>query len=199
MKTMKQIVLCGLVSAVLIPGVADAQTRPWHVSIEGGLADANLERFSETWDEALQLQASLGYDLFTGSWGVLTGEFALGTSISEGDFDHTNRRRPNGRRLPDLHGEWDVTTIGLFLTYRTDEVVVYPLARVGVQHSDLSNTVPLLRLPDSDNRGGDDTGLAAGFGAGFRFTRNAALELSWTRHFSFLDEDLDVVALGVRF
>lgn len=192
MKTMKQIVLCGLVSAVLIPGVADAQGRPWHVSIEGGLADANLERFrNETWDEAIQIQGSLGYDFVTGSWGVLTGEFALGTTISDGDY-----RVPRAQ-IRDNVGEWDATTLGLFLTYRTDEVIFYPLARVGVQHSEVSTSTVLLRLPDRD--GGDDTGLAAGFGAGFRFSPNAALELTWTRHFSFLDEDLDIVALGVRF
>ncbi|MGH9379769.1 MAG: outer membrane beta-barrel protein [Thermoanaerobaculia bacterium] len=183
MNTIKQIVLCGLVSALLLPAAASAQARPWHFGVEAGLADPNRDRF----DDALQIQGSVGYDVVNRSWGVLTGEFAVGTSVSEGDIKLPPRFGGNG--------EWDVTTLGLFITYRTDEVVFYPLARLGFQYADASTNRPGLfpRFDDSD------TGLAAGIGAGVRFTPDVALELSWTRQFSFLDEDLDVIALGVRF
>lgn len=182
MTTIKQIVLCILVLAVLVPSAADAQ---WHFGIEAGLADPNRDHF----DEALQIQGAVGYDVLHRNWGVLTGELIAGTSVSEGDLTVPRRN------LPDLDGEWDVTTAGLFITYRTDEVVFYPLARVGFQYADASTDRPRAtpRVNDSD------TGLAAGIGAGLRFSREAALELTWTRQFSFLDEDLDVIALGVRF
>lgn len=180
MNIIKLIVLSILVLAVLVPSVADAQTGPWHFGIEAGMADPNRDRF----DEALQIQGTVGYDVLHRNWGVLTGELAVGTSVSEGDVNVRDRN----------DGEWDVTTAGLFITYRTDDVVFYPLARVGFQYADASTN--LRRFPAFSD---SDTGLAAGIGAGLRFTPEAAIELSWTRQFSFLDEDLDVLALGVRF
>lgn len=191
MNIIKQIVLSILVLAVLVPSAADAQTGPWHFGIEAGLADPNRDGRFFDFDEALQIQGTVGYDVLHRNWGVLTGELAVGTSVSEGDI---NLSPPVPLRLRD-GAEWDVTTAGLFITYRTDEVVFYPLARVGFQYADASTNRPGLfpRVDDSD------TGLAAGIGAGLRFTPEAAIELSWTRQFSFLDEDLDVIALGVRF
>lgn len=188
MNIVKQIVLSILVLAVLVPSAADAQ---WHFGIEAGTADPNRDGAFFDFDEAVQVQGSVGYDVLHRNWGVLTGELAVGTSVSEGDI---NISPPVPLRLRD-GAEWDVTTAGLFITYRTDEVVFYPLARVGFQYADASTNRPGLfpRFDDSD------TGVAAGIGAGLRFTRQAALELSWTRQFSFLDEELDVIALGVRF
>lgn len=184
MNIIKQIVLSILVLAVLVPSAAEAQTGPWHFGIEAGLADPNRDRPNSSFDEALQIQGTVGYDVLHRNWGVLTGELAVGTSVSEGDVTVRNGN----------DGEWDVTTAGLFLTYRTDEVVFYPLARVGFQYADASTD--LRRFPAFSD---SDSGLAAGIGAGLRFTPEAAIELSWTRQFSFLDEDLDVIALGVRF
>lgn len=186
MNIIKQIVLSILVLAVLVPSAADAQTGPWHFGIEAGLADPNRDGNRFDFDEALQIQGSAGYDVLYRNWGVLTGELAVGTTVSEGDIN-----LPRGDRDD---GEWDVTTAGLFITYRTDEVVFYPLARVGFQYADASTN--LRRFPRFED---SDSGLAAGIGAGLRFTREAAIELSWTRQFSFLDEDLDIIALGVRF
>lgn len=191
MNIIKQIVLSILVLAVLVPGAADAQTGPWHFGIEASMADPNREGRFFDFEEALQIQGTVGYDVLHRNWGVLTGELAVGTSVSEGDI---NLSPPVPLRLRD-GAEWDVTTAGLFITYRTDEVVFYPLARVGFQYADASTNRPGLFRAFDDN----DSGLAAGIGAGLRFTPQAAIELSWTRQFSFLDEDLDVIALGVRF
>lgn len=191
MSNIQRIVSSLFVVALLLPGAAGAQAGPWHFSLEAGLADPNRDGDFFDFDEALQIQGIAGYDVVHSSWGMLTGELAVGTSASEGDIDLS------GPFPPQLRGgaEWDVTTAGLFITYRTDGVVFYPLARVGFQYADASSNRPRL-FPGFDD---SDSGLAAGIGAGVRFSPAAALELSWTRQFSFLDEDLDVIALGVRF
>lgn len=177
MDTFKRIALPCLVLALTVPGIASAQSRPWHFGVSAGLADINADNV----DNATQLQGSFGYDVWEHSWGVLSAELTAGTSVSEGDID------------VGFDAEWDVTTFGVSATYRMSDLTFYPLARVGYQYADVS--VEALGGGDSE----DDSGLLAGIGAGFQLAERIALELSWNRQFSVLEEDLDIISLGVRF
>lgn len=180
MNTIKRIVLPCLVATLVVPAISWAQARPWHLGVSVGLADANHDRL----DEAIQIQGSAGYDMWRGSWGVLTGELGAGTTVGGGEID-----------TPFGSPEWEVTTVGLFATYRMTDVVFYPLARVGYQYSDYSADIRVGPFP----RGDGDSGLAAGIGAGLSLTEELALEVSWTRQFTFFEEDLDIIAVGVQF
>lgn len=177
MNSFKRIALPSLMLAVIVPGIASAQSRPWHFGVSAGMADINADNF----DEPIQLEGSFGYDVWQHSWGILTAELTAGTSVSEGDIDLG------------LGAEWDVTTVGVAAAYRMSDVTFYPLARVGYQYADVSIDGPL------GDSGDDDTGLLAGIGAGYRLAEDIALELSWNRQFSVFDEDLDIISLGVRF
>lgn len=181
MNSFKRIALPCLVLALVVPGIASAQSRPWHFGVSAGMADINTDNF----DEAIQLQGSFGYDVWQHSWGVLTTELTAGTSVSEGDIDLG------------AGAEWDVTTVGVSATYRMSDLTFYPLARVGYQYADLSVEGSGGELSD------DDSGLLAGIGAGFQLAEDIALELSWNRQFSVSvfddDLDIDIISLGVRF
>lgn len=177
MNAFKRIALPCLALALVVPGIASAQSRPWHFGVAAGLADIGVDGF----DEPIQIQGSFGYDFWRHSWGVLSAEAIASTTVSEGDISFGN-------------GEWDVTTLGVSATYRMSDVTFYPLARLGYQYADVTVDAPGF---GSDSE--DDSGLLAGIGAGFLLTDAMALELSWTRQFDVFDEDLDVIALGVRF
>lgn len=177
MDYLKRIALLCLVLALVVPGIASAQSRPWHFGVSAGMADINVDSF----DEPIQLQGSFGYDVWQHSWGVLAAELTAGTSVSEGDID------------VGFDAEWDVTTVGVSATYRMSDLTFYPLARVGYQYADVS--IDAFGGGDSE----DDSGLLAGIGAGFQLAEGIALELSWNRQFSVFDEDLDIISLGVRF
>lgn len=178
MNSFKRIALPCLVLAVIVPGIASAQSQPWHFGASAGLADINIDGF----DEPVQLQGSFGYDVWQQSWGVLTAELTAGTSVSEGDIDAFG-----------FDAEWDVTTVGVSATYRMSDLTFYPLASVGFQYADVTLDGPL------GETGEDDTGLLVGIGAGIQMTESIALELSWNRQFDVIDEDLDIISLGVRF
>lgn len=177
MNSFKRIALPGLVLALVVPGIASAQSRPWHFGVAVGQADVGVDGL----DEPIQIQGSFGYDVWRPAWGVVTAEAIASTTVSEGDISAVG-------------GEWDVTTLGVSATYRMSDVTFYPLARLGYQYADVTVDAPVFGSESED-----DSGLIAGIGAGFLLTEAMALELSWTRQFDLFDEDLDIVALGVRF
>lgn len=179
MNKFKRFAVPCLALGLLVPTLSGAQDGPWHFGGSIGQADVNEDFF----DEAVQLQGAVGYDVWEHSWGVISGELGVGTTVGGGDID-----------LPFLDAEWEVTTIGLAATYRMSDLVFYPLARVGFQYADMS-------IESEDD---SDSGLIAGIGAGLQATESIAVELSWTRQFSFSpfdadDLELDIIALGVRF
>lgn len=177
MNIFKRIALPCLVLALVVPGIASGQSRPWHFGVSAGLADINIDGF----DEPVQLQGSVGYDVWEHSWGVISAELAAGTSVSEGDID------------VGFDAEWDATTVGVSAAYRMSDLTFYPLARLGYQYADV--TLEAFGEDASE----DDSGLLVGIGAGFRLAESIALELSWNRQFDVFDEDLDIISLGVRF
>lgn len=159
--------LIGALAGCLASTAVTAQESPLYLGAKAAWMDVDAPGF----DEAVNIGALVGYDLVRETYGVLSIEGEITTTLSDGD-------RAGG-------GDWDADTLAVYGAFRTLGDV-YGKLRAGFLDQDIKFT------GGGSFAGSDDSGFAWGLGGGFRLSPTSALELEYTDG----SEDLSFLSLA---
>ena len=169
---------CQIILALAIlclAGTAQATDRPWYMGVKAGSMHLDVTGVGNLG----QAGVLFGYNFLKGDWGSVAIEAEYSNTVSDGSLD-----------VAGLDAEWKGETLAGCFAYRTPGKhffkgkAGYVDAEVKVSYFALSDEV-------------SDSDFAAGIGYGWRFRKNTALEIEWTR--GFFDEDLDYFSFGITF
>lgn len=91
-------------------------------------------------------------------------------------------------RVAGLRGNADLDTHALYAAFRFGETL-YLKARAGVLREEVDIKIAGMKFSEND------TGFSGGFGLGYRFGRNAFVEVEYT----IIEKDIDYLSIGAAF
>ena len=150
-----------------------AQAGGWYLGASAGLMDNNVSGY----DDATNVGALLGYDVYTRDIVAVSLEGEITTTASEGDVS------TNG-----LDGDWNIDTQAAYVAARLGDRV-YMKVRYGVLREDAS--VKIGGVSQSDT----DTGGSWGGALGWMLTPQWGIQLDGT----LVDSDVNYWNLGVKY
>ena len=163
-----------LLAVLCLPDVVGAtEERPWFVGLKTGIVSLDESGV----DDLTQAGVLLGYKFARGDWGSVAIEGEYADTVSEGDLDFPG-------------AEWSAESLAGCLAYRSAGRGYFK-GKVG--YTDVTAEVSAFGLSEEV----DDSDFSAGIGFGWKFRKNTALEIEWTR--SFFDEDVDFFSIGINF
>lgn len=165
------LVLILALSGGLPAAEAGERARPFYLGILGGRMLIDDRGF----DDVSTLGFNVGYRFPEQSWGSLAVEGEL-TGSEQGDVS-----------LAGLRGDWDLTTLGVYVAYRTPGVVFFK-ARAGILAQDL-NVSGVGRDLDTT-----ESGYSGGLGFGLELGKLFSLEAEYT----YIEKDIDFYSAGIK-
>ena len=164
----------GTGAALLLSLAAGAvQAEGWYLGASAGLMDSNINGF----DDATNVGALLGYDVYTHDIFAVSLEGELTTTVSNGDVS-----------IYGLHGDWDIDTQAAYVAARLGERF-YMKVRYGVLREDASVKINGL------SQSGSDTGGSWGAAAGWMLTPKWGVQVDGT----LVDSDVNYWNVGVKY
>jgi hypothetical protein len=164
----------GTVAALVLSLAAGAvQAEGWYLGASAGLMDNHISGF----DDATNVGALLGYDVFTQAILAVSLEGELTTTAANGDVSL------NGAR-----GDWDIDTQAAYVAVRLGDRF-FMKVRYGVLREDASVTV------DGASQSGSDTGGSWGGALGWMLTPRWGVQLDGT----MVDADVYYWNAGVKY
>ncbi len=154
-------------------GAQAADERAWYGGVKTGvmsLSDSGV-------DELAQGGVLFGYKFARGDWGSIAIEAEYTDTLWQGEIDFSD-------------AEWEGRTLAGCLAYRSAGRTYFK-GKAGY----IDVTAEITDFPLSAEA--DDSDFAAGVGVGWKFRKNMAFEIEWTR--AFFDEDLDFYSFGFNF
>jgi hypothetical protein len=180
MNTKNRLAIAALLAGLAVGAGAQAAEKDQHIYLGGkvGAMDADVNGF----DPAITIGIYGGYNLL-GKNASIAANLGGGWLAVEGEFNVTAIDGDAG-----AYGDWSVSTIGAYGAY------FYPLTE-GVTLKGKGGIVRQDFDVDSSGSGADDTntGLAIGFGAGFRMGPGS-LDVELT-----LMEDMNFLSVGYNW
>jgi hypothetical protein len=161
------------IALILTMAAGLAQAENWYLGASAGLMDNNVNGY----DDATNVGALLGYDVYTRGIAALSLEGELTTTVATGDISHGGN-----------HGDWAVDTQAAYLAMRLGDQV-YMKVRYGVLREDVS-----VKWGGS-SRSGSDTGGSWGGAVGWMLTSKWGVQLDGT----MVDSDVNYWNLGVKY
>jgi hypothetical protein len=158
---------------VLSLAAATVQAEGWYLGAAVGLMDADIRGL----DDATNVGALLGYDLYTRDILAVSLEGELTTTVADGDVDTSGQQ-----------GDWNVDTQAAYLAVRLGDRF-YVKTRWGVLREDLSVKVA------GASRNESDTGGSWGAALGWMATPQWGVQLDGT----LVESDLYFWNLGVKY
>jgi hypothetical protein len=158
---------------VLSLAASAAQAEGWYLGASAGLMDSNISGF----DDATNVGALLGYDLYTHDILALSLEGEITTTVSKGDVS-INR----------VDGNWDIDTQAAYIAARLGESL-YMKVRYGVLREDASVKIDGVSQSDSDTSG------SWGGALGWMLTPQWGIQLDGT----MVESDVNYWNLGVKY
>ena len=150
-----------------------AQAGGWYLGASAGLMDNNVSGY----DDATNVGALLGYDVYTRDIVAVSLEGEITTTASKGDVS------TNG-----LDGDWNIDTQAAYVAARLGDRV-YMKVRYGVLREDAS--VKIGGVSQSDT----DTGGSWGGALGWMLTPQWGIQLDGT----LVESDVNYWNLGVKY
>ena len=130
---------------VLSLAVGAAQAEGWYLGPSAGLMDNGVNGY----DDAVNVGALLGYDLYTRDIFSVSLEGELTTTVSEGNVS-----------IGGVHGDWDIDTQAAYVAARLGEPF-YIKVRYGVLREEAS--VEVNKVSRNDSETGGSWGAALGW------------------------------------
>jgi outer membrane immunogenic protein len=161
------------VALLLSMAASMAQAESWYLGASAGLMDNNVSGY----DDATNVGALLGYDVYTHGIAALSLEGELTTTVAKGDISH------NGG-----NGNWDIDTQAAYVALRLGERA-YMKVRFGVLREDAS-----VKWGGS-SRSGTDSGVSWGGAVGWMLTPRWGIQLDGT----MVESDVNYWNLGVKY
>jgi len=155
----------------LAAGVTQAEN--WYLGASVGLMDNNVSGY----DDATNVGALLGYDVYTHGIAALSLEGELTTTVAKGDISHAGS-----------HGDWDIDTQGAYVAMRLGDTF-YMKVRYGLLREDVSVNW------SGSSRSGSDTSGTWGGAVGWMLTPKWGIQLDGT----MVDSDVNYWNLGVKY
>jgi hypothetical protein len=158
---------------VLSLAASAAQAEGWYLGASAGLMDSNISGF----DDATNVGALLGYDLYTHDILALSLEGEITTTVSKGDVS-----------INGVDGNWDIDTQAAYIAARLGESL-YMKVRYGVLREDASVKIDGVSQSDSDTSG------SWGGALGWMLTPQWGIQLDGT----MVESDVNYWNLGVKY
>jgi hypothetical protein len=158
---------------VLSLAASAAQAEGWYLGASAGLMDSNISGF----DDATNVGALLGYDLYTHDILALSLEGEITTTVSKGDVS-----------INGVDGNWDIDTQAAYIAARLGERF-YMKVRYGVLREDASVKIDGVSQSDSDTSG------SWGGALGWMLTPHWGMQLDGT----MVESDVNYWNLGVKY
>jgi Outer membrane protein beta-barrel domain len=158
---------------VLSLTAATVQAEGWYAGASAGLMHNNVNGY----DDATNVGALLGYDVYTHEILAVSLEGEITTTASKGNVSF------NG-----VHGDWGTDTQAAYIALRLGERV-YMKVRYGVLREDASVKI------NGASRSGSDTGGSWGAALGWMLTPQWGVQLDGT----LVDSDVYYWNAGVKF
>jgi hypothetical protein len=150
-----------------------AQAAGWYLGASVGLMDNNVSGF----DDATNVGALLGYDLYTRDIFAVSLEGELTTTVSDGDVS-----------IYGLQGDWNIDTQAAYVAARLGERF-YMKVRYGVLREDATVNVA------GTSQSGADTGGSWGAALGWMVTPQWGIQLDGT----LVESDVNYWNVGVKY
>ena len=158
---------------VLLLAAATAQAEGWYLGASAGLIDNNVSGF----DDATNVGALLGYDVYTRDILAVSLEGEITTTASKGDVS-----------INGMDGDWDIDTQAAYIAARLGDRF-YMKVRYGVLREDASVKI------GGVSRSGSDTGGSWGGALGWMLTPQWDIQLDGT----LVESDVNYWSLGVNY
>ena len=158
---------------VLTLAATAVQAEGWYLGASAGVMNNDVSGF----DEATNVGALLGYDLYTREIFAVSLEGELTTTVSDGDVSIGGRS-----------GDWNIDTQAAYVAARLGERF-YIKVRYGVIREDVSVKV------GRNSQSGSDTGGSWGAALGWMLTPQWGAQLDGT----LVDSDVYYWSLGVKY
>jgi hypothetical protein len=164
----------GTAAALVLSLAATAvRAESWYLGASAGLMDNTVGGF----DDATNVGALLGYDVFTPDILAVSLEGELTTTAVNGDVS-----------LNEAHGDWDIDTQAAYVALRLGDRF-YMKVRYGVLREDASVKI------DGASQSGSDTGGSWGGALGWMLTPRWGIQLDGT----MVDSDVNYWNVGVKY
>lgn len=164
----------GTAAALVLSLAATAvRAESWYLGASAGLMDNTVGGF----DDATNVGALLGYDVFTHDILAVSLEGELTTTAVNGDVS-----------LNGVHGDWDIDTQAAYVALRLGDRF-YMKVRYGVLREDASVKI------DGASQSGSDTGGSWGGALGWMLTPRWGIQLDGT----MVDSDVNYWNVGVKY
>ncbi len=161
-------------AALVLSLVATAvQAEGWYLGASAGLMNNDVSGF----DDATNVGALVGYDLYTRDIFAVSLEGELTTTVSDGDIS-----------IYGMRGDWNIDTQAAYVAARLGERF-YIKVRYGVIREDVSVKAGGI------SQSGSDTGGSWGAALGWMFTPQWGAQLDGT----LVDSDVYYWSLGVKY
>lgn len=158
---------------VLTAAVCAVQAEGFYVGASAGIMDADVGGF----DEATNVGALVGYDVYTKEIFSVSLEGELTTTVSDGDVEFGGAK-----------GDWDIDTQAAYVAARLGDTF-YIKVRYGVARSDVS-----VSITESTVNGNDTSGSWGG-ALGWMYNKNWGVQVDGT----MVDSDVNYWNAGVRY
>ena len=152
---------------------ATAQTEGWYLGASVGLMDNNVSGF----DDATNVGALLGFDVYTGGIFAVSLEGEYTTTASKGDVS-----------INGVDGDWNIDTQAAYVAARLGDRI-YMKVRYGVLREDASVKI------DGISQSGSDTGGSWSGALGCMLTPQWGIQLDGT----LVESDVNYWNLGVNY
>jgi hypothetical protein len=152
---------------------ASVHAEGWYLGAGVGLMAADVNGF----DDATNVGALLGYDLYTRDIFAVSLEGEVTTTVSDGDVS-----------VYGAHGDWNIDTQAAYVAARLGEGF-YMKVRYGVLREDVSVKVAGV------SQNGSDTGGSWGAALGWMFTPQWGVQLDGT----LVESDVNYWNIGVKY
>jgi hypothetical protein len=150
-----------------------AQAAGWYLGASVGLMDDNVSGY----DNATNVGALLGYDIYAREAFAVSLESEITTSISNGEVS-----------INGVHGDWNIDTQAAYVASRLGNRL-YMKVRYGVLREDASVKI------SGVSRSGSDTGGSWGAALGWMLTPRWGIQLDGT----LVEPDVNYWNLGVKY
>lgn len=158
---------------VLSLSAGTAQTEGWYTGASVGLMDNNVRGY----DDATNVGALLGYDVYTRDIIAVSLEGEITTTASKGDVS-----------INGVDGDWDMDTQAAYVAARLGDRI-YMKVRYGVLREDASVKIGSVSQSDSD------TGGSWGASLGWMLTPQWGIQLDGT----LVESDVNYWNFGVKY
>lgn len=161
------------VALLLSLAITPVQAQGWYLGASTGLMDNNVSGF----DDATNVGALLGYDLYTRDIFAVSLEGELTTTVSDGDVS-----------IYGLQGHWDIDTQAAYVAARLGERF-YIKVRYGVLREDATVKVA------GTSQSGSDTSGSWGAALGWMLTPQWGVQVDGT----LVESDVNYWNIGVKY